>query len=142
MNKFGIHIKVKDIQKSYAFYKAFNLRPLFAYGNTKWQEQIKKDFPNTPTVDEKYEGVTLDINGALLEIANGHVAVKQEVFNQNIASSKVSAMIDINSIEEVVNTCEKNNFQIVVDPIDYPWGTREIVVKDPDGFILVFRQTI
>lgn len=139
MNKFGIHIKVKDIIKSYTFYKAFGFKPVFAYGSSNWQNQIKKDFVNTPTVNENYEGVTFELNNSLLEIANGHIAVKPEVFKEDITSSKVSAMIDTDSISNIVEICNRFGFEIAVQPKDYPWGSREVVVRDPDGFILVFR---
>lgn len=142
MNKFGIHIKTKDIQKSYRFYKAFRFKPFFAYGNSKWQEQVKNDFKGLTTVDENYEGITFEFNGALLEIANGHIAVKPEVFKESIPSSKVSAMIDTDSIEDIVSICKQYDIKITVEPKDYYWGTREVVITDPDGFILVFRQKI
>jgi catechol 2,3-dioxygenase-like lactoylglutathione lyase family enzyme len=140
MNKFGIHIKVKDIQKSYRFYKAFGFKPVFAYGNSKWQEQLKADFKGLATVDEKYEGVTFEFNGALLEIANGHIAVKTEVFKESISSSKVSAMVDTDSIEQIVSICKLNNIEIAVQPRTFHWGSTEVVIADPDGLIIVFRE--
>jgi uncharacterized glyoxalase superfamily protein PhnB len=140
LNKFGVHIKVKDINKSYKFYKAFELKPVFTYGSDKWLEIVKKDFPTVGSAPEKYNGVTFELGNSLLEIADGHIAVKKETFLETITSSKVSAMIDVDSVDEVVNICNKNDFEIAVDPKDYPWGTREVVIRDPDGFILVFRE--
>lgn len=140
MNKFGIHIKVKNIQKSYAFYKALGFKAVFAYGSMEWQDLIKQDYPGTPTANENYEGVTFEFNDGLLEIANGHVAVKPETFKESIASSKVSCMLDSDSVDEVVEICRKNDFEIAVGPRDFPWGTREVVLRDPDGFIIVFRE--
>jgi catechol 2,3-dioxygenase-like lactoylglutathione lyase family enzyme len=142
ITKFGIHIKVKDINKSYNFYKSFGLKAIFTYGNTKWIGKIKKDFPNTPNAPEKYEGVTFDIGTAVLEIANGHICVKPEVFKLDITSSKISAMVDADSIDEIVKICKKNNYKIAVGPKEFYWGTREVVIKDPDGFVLVFREPI
>ena len=142
ITKFGIHIKVKDINKSYDFYKSFGLKPIFTYGSKKWIGKIQKCFPNTPNAPEKYEGVTFDIGTAVLEIANGHICVKPEVFNINITSPKISAMIDTDSIDEVVRICNENKYKISVEPKEFYWGTREVVIKDPDGFVLVFREPI
>ena len=142
INKFGVHIKVKDIEKSYHFYKQFNIKPVFTYGRSYWLEKVLEDYPNLAHADEKYEGITFEVGNSLLEIANGHIAVKPEIFKQDITSSKVSAMLDVNSIEEIVDICSKNSFEIAKEPTDYYWGTREVVVKDPDGFILVFRAAL
>ncbi|MBI2356670.1 VOC family protein [Candidatus Dojkabacteria bacterium] len=142
ITKFGIHIKSKDLQSSYDFYKAFNLKAIFAYGNEEWTEKVKGDFPEIGTAPEKYQGCTFEIGNSLLEVADGHIAVKPEVFKEEIPSSKVSAMIDTDSIDEIVQICAKNNFEIASEPKEYYWGTREVVVKDPDGFILVFREPL
>ncbi len=135
LSRLGIHIKVKDFEKSYRFYKSFGFEEEFAYGP---QDFIKKF--NFPKAIEKYRGVTFNLGNAMLEIGEDHIAIKPEVFRELIKSSKVSAMIDVNSVEEVLEICEKNNFEIAKEITDFPWGTKEIVVKDPDGFILVFRE--
>lgn len=140
IKSFGIHLKVKDINKSFAFYSTFNLKPIFTYGRQYWLDMILKKYPTLAHADEKYEGITFEINNALFEIANGHVAVKDSVFQEDITSSKVSAMLDVDSVDEIVQICKKNNYEIAVEPKNFPWGTREVVVRDPDGFILVFRE--
>lgn len=140
VTKFGIHLKVKDIYKSFDFYSSFKLKPVFAYGRKEWINMLSKLYPELPHAVEKYEGVTFEINNALFEIANGHVAVKNEVFKQDITSSKVSAMIDTESVDKIVEISKEKGFEIAKEPVKYPWGTREVVVKDPDGFILVFRE--
>jgi uncharacterized glyoxalase superfamily protein PhnB len=137
IQKFGVHIKVRDFEKSYAFYKAFGLKPIFAYGDKEFLNSLPSNVPSAP---EKYRGITFEIGGSLLEIANGHIAVKPEVFQEVVRSSKISAMIDVDNIDKVIEICEKNCFEIAVPSKKYPWGTIELVVKDPDGFILVFRQ--
>ena len=142
ITRFGIHLKVKDIYKSYSFYSKFNLKPIFCYGDERWLDTIKKTNPEVGSAPEKYNGVTFEISDALFEIADGHVAVKKEVFKNDIDSSKVSAMLDVQSVDGVVEICNENDFNIVVEPKSFPWGTKEVVVKDPDGFILVFREFI
>lgn len=136
--KFGIHLKVKDINKSLAFYKSFDLKPVFAYGNKVFLSQFK----NIPTVTEKYRGVTFDVNGALIEIADGHLAIKLKVFQETIFSSKISAMLYVKSVNEVVKICNKNNYEIAVPIQEFPWGTKEVVVIDSDGFVLVFIERV
>lgn len=138
LTKFGIHIKVKNFDKSLHFYSSFGFKPIFAYG----PKSFVGNFAEIGTAPEKYRGVTFAIGDALFEIGEDHIAIKPEVFKEEIKSSKVSAMIDVDSVAEVRSICEKNNFEIAKNEVDYPWGTRELVVRDPDGFILVFREKI
>jgi hypothetical protein len=49
-------------------------------------------------------------------------------------------MIDVNSVAQVERICNENGFRISVPIKEYPWGAKEIVLKDPDGFVLVFRE--
>jgi catechol 2,3-dioxygenase-like lactoylglutathione lyase family enzyme len=135
--KIGVHIKCQSIEKSLQFYLALGFNPVFAYGSDEFRAQF-----SFPTAPEKYQGVSFAIGDALFEIADGHVAVKPEVFGQSVSSSKVSAYFDIASVDQFVTTCRQNNINILVEPRIFPWGTREVVVKDPDGFILVFREVL
>lgn len=136
IKKIGIHLKVKDIRKSLAFYQLFKLPAVFAYGDPGFLALL----PGVPNAPEKYCGVTFEVGGGLFEIGGGHLAVKPEVFQQTVASSKVSAMLQVDSVEEVQQICEANDIEIAVPIRKFPWGTTEIVVKDPDGFVLVFIE--
>lgn len=135
--QFGIHIKVKDFDRSFEFYTKFGFKPGFAYGPKEFTKQF-----SCPVALEKYRGVSFGIGDAIFELGEDHIAVKREVFNQEITSSKVSAMVDVDSVAKIREICEKNDFEIAKAEVDYPWGTRELVVRDPDGFILVFRERI
>ena len=73
-----------------------------------------------------------------MEIADGHRAVKAATFKEHINSSKISLMIKVDSLETIVNLCRKNKIDIAVSPRHYYWGTLEMVIKDPDGAVLVF----
>ena len=137
--KFGIHLKAKNIEDSLMFYKNFDFKEVFGYGDEKFLAKLSKSIPKAP---EKYRGVVFEIGGALLEIADGHIAVKPEVFKETIGSSKISAMVHIDSVDEVVKISKKNNYKILVQPKVFPWGTREVVVRDPDGFVLVFIEKL
>ncbi|GAB4160203.1 MAG: hypothetical protein Fur003_3870 [Candidatus Dojkabacteria bacterium] len=136
--KLGVHLKVKSISNSLNFYKAFEFEPIFAYGSDSFLSQFK----NIKTVSENYNGVDFKIGDALLELAEGHLAVKPEVFKEEINSSKVSIFLDVKSIDKVRETALNKGFEIAAEIREFPWGTREIVIKDPDGFIVVFREFI
>ena len=92
----GMHIKCKSMTKSFNFYKKLGFNPIFAYGSENFTKQF-----NFPTAKENYCGVTFAIGDALFEVADGHVAVKPEVFLETVTSSKVSAMFDVESVDEL-----------------------------------------
>lgn len=133
--RMGVHVKCASIEKSLNFYLALGFNPIFAYGAPEFTKQFA-----CPTALEKYSGVTFEIGNGLFEIADGHVAVKQEVFGQPVLSSKVSTMFDVASVDDFVSHCEKKGIVIAIAPRVFPWGTKEVVLKDPDGFVLVFRE--
>lgn len=136
VNSFGIHIKCADLQRSMRFYSSFGFKPVFAYGS---DEHLSK-FDCIPTAPEKYNGVVLQIGGSMVELADGHMAVKKEIFKYQMPNSKVSAMVSVDSIDEILRIAKENNIPIAVSPRIFPWGTKELVIKDPDGFVLVFIE--
>ena len=121
----GVHIKVRDFEKSVGFYKALGFRSVFEYGPSK-------------DVVEDYSGMVFDVGGAMLEIADGHRAVKPEVFKETVLSSKISLMIEVESLKNILEDCSKAYIDIAVQPRHYYWGKLELVIKDPDGTVLVF----
>jgi catechol 2,3-dioxygenase-like lactoylglutathione lyase family enzyme len=132
INKIGIHINVKDFEKSKKFYLSLGFKSVFEYG-----PDLKLTDKTAP---ENYRGITFATPGgeALLEIADGHVAVKDSVFEEDITSSKTSLMIHVNSVHEIMAIAKENEITLAKDPVCFHWGTTEIVIKDPDGLILVF----
>lgn len=139
IKQFGIHLKVIDLNRSLVFYKSFGFKEVFAYGEKKFLSQFEKTIP---TVPEKYCGTVFTIGDTLFEIADGHMAVKPEVFKEKIKSSKLSAMIHVDSLEAIIKICKKYGYKISVPPRKFPWGTKELVIKDPNGFVLVFIERI
>lgn len=125
ISNIGVHLKVKDFNKSLAFYSALGFKKVFEYGPNK---KIKED----------YNGAVFEHGGGKLEIADGHRAVKRLVFKQKVSSSKISLMINVDSIEDIILKAKKAKIKIAVGPRHYYWGTLEIVIKDPDGIVLVF----
>lgn len=136
----GVHIKCANLNNSLTFYVSLGFTPTFAYGDESWKNEILKHNPEATVVDEKYNGVNFKISdSALIEIADGHAAIKPEVFKQPVTSSKISMYFDIENVETVKAIAIKNGYTIAKDITSYPWGTDEIVLKDPDGAIVVFR---
>ncbi|HLB66803.1 MAG TPA: VOC family protein [Candidatus Saccharimonadales bacterium] len=129
----GIHLKVKDIKKSRDFYEGLGFKPVFGYGDEKFIKTLPQGCGSAP---EKYNGVTYQLkDGADLEIADGHIAAKPKVFGEQITSGKISAMIKVDSIVPVL---EKQKARIKYPVRKYYWGSIEVALRDPDGFVLVF----
>lgn len=125
INTMGVHIKVKNFKKSFAFYEALGFKKIFEYGPSK-------------SALEDYGGVVFEHGGAKLEIADGHRAVKSLVFKESMPSSKISLMINVSDISEIIMNANKAGIPIAVGPRHYYRGTLEVVIKDPDGVVLVF----
>lgn len=129
----GVHLKVKDINKSRDFYESLGFVPIFGYGDEEFRSSLPKGCASAPEI---YNGVTYQLSeSALLEIADGHVAVKPQVFQESINSPKVSGMIKTSSL---VPIAEKLKTLTTYPVKKYYWGTIEVAVKDPDGFVLIF----
>ena len=129
----GVHLKVASISSSRAFYEdVLELVPVFAYGDTDFLDSVPS---GTATAPEKYRGVTYEFpGGAKLEIADGHIAVADAaVFTDQIRSPKVSAMIQVSSLLPILEKGVTSKSAIK----KYYWGTIEMVVRDPDGWVLV-----
>jgi len=125
INNIGSHIKVSDFTKSKSFYLSLGFKPIFEYGPDC---QAKED----------YSGIVFEAGGGVLEIADGHRAVNPATFKEHINSSKISLMIKVDSLETIAGLCHQNHIDITVPPRHFYWGTLEMVVKDPDGAVLVF----
>lgn len=123
----GAHIKAKNYLKSRAFYEGFGFPVIFEYGPDK-------------EVKEEYSGVTFAVGAAKLEIADGHRAVKPETFRETIESSKVSLMIEVESLAEIIGRAKKMGLTPTTPVRHYYWGKLEVVYRDPDGVIVVFTQ--
>ncbi len=129
----GIHLKVKDIKASREFYESLGFLPSFGYGDEEFRKTLPQGCASAP---EKYQGVTYKLkDGAEFEIADGHIASKTEVFGEQITSGKVTAMI---RVESVVPVIAKYKDRIKFPVRKYYWGSIEVALRDPDGFVLVF----
>lgn len=125
LQSIGVHIKVRDFAASKNFYEALGFKSVFAYGPDQ-------------AVKEDYQGIVFQVGDTKLEIADGHRAVKPEVFERSMQDSKISLMINVDSLVPVISLCQQNGIALSVGPRHYYWGTLELVIKDPDGVVLVF----
>lgn len=46
--------------------------------------------------------------------------------------------IEVENVDDYFNTIKEKGIVSRTEPRDWPWGKREFVVKDPDGYKLVF----
>lgn len=129
----GVHLKVKDIQRSRKFYEDLGFTPVFGYGDEAYRATLPVGCASAP---EKYSGVTYKLaDGAEFEIADGHIAARPDVFGESITSGKVTAMVRVDSIVPVLET----HSELIKFPVrKYYWGSIEVALRDPDGFVLVF----
>jgi catechol 2,3-dioxygenase-like lactoylglutathione lyase family enzyme len=129
----GVHVKVADISKSREFYESLGFKPVFGYGDDEFRASLPEGCGSAP---ERYRGITYQLTEDInYEIAEGHIAVKPEVFSEIITSPKISAMIRVNSLESIL---KNHNVNRKFPVRRYYWGTIEAAVRDPDGFVLVF----
>lgn len=123
----GTHIKASNYAKSRAFYEGLGFPVTFEYGPDK-------------EVKEEYSGVTFAVGAAKLEVADGHRAVSPDTFAEKVSSSKISLMIEVESVAEIMERASKMGLTPAVGVRHYYWGKLEVVYRDPDGVIVVFTQ--
>jgi hypothetical protein len=129
LSHLGVNLKVRDFGRSKAFYDAFGFPILFEFG---------------PQAEEqsKFRGLFYQVGDTLVEISEGHMAVKPEVFERPIQNAKVSLMVYVESLIPVLDICETHEFDIRVPPREFPWGQIGVIVKDPDGFVIAFLSEV
>jgi len=129
----GIHVKVSNIYSSREFYESLGFKPVFGYGDDEFRASLPSGVSSAP---ERYRGVTYKLaDNCELEIADGHIAVKPAVFSETINSPKVSGMIRVKSVVPILEVAHAH----VRFPVrKYYWGSLEVALRDPDGFVLIF----
>jgi len=129
----GVHIKVRDIHQSREFYESLGFKPAFGYGDEAFRATLPKDCPSAP---ERYHGVTYRLaDNAELEIADGHIAVQDSVFSEVVTGPKVTGMIRVKSVVPILDIALS---QVKFPVRKYYWGSIEVALRDPDGFVLIF----
>ena len=141
-NGVGIHIKVAKLAESRKFYEGMlDLVPVFGYGSPEFRKTLPATIPSVvndgmPGAPERYCGLTYEPTPqSPIEIAEGHIAVKDKsVFREKIMSPKISAMMRIDSLLPLIrDKAIRPKFPIR----HYYWGTLEMALRDPDGFVVV-----
>ncbi|MGI8913962.1 MAG: VOC family protein [Chloroflexota bacterium] len=113
----GVNIKVADLVRSQAFYEAVGFQLIATFTG----------------------GVIYGVGGvALLELNAHHPTVAAEVFQTRITTAKTSLMVHVPSLLPVLTAAEQAGIPLAVPPRRFPWKTIEVVVRDPDGFVVVF----
>ena len=77
---------------------------------------------------------------AKLEVADGHRAVAPATFVEKVTSSKISLMVEVESVAEIMERASKMKLSPTTPLRHYYWGKLEVVYRDPDGVIVVFTQ--
>lgn len=129
----GIHLKVSNFDKSRKFYDSLGFKSVFAYGPKDYLKSLPEGIDTAP---EKYRGIEYKVGDTNIELAEDHVGIpKKEVFQEKIGSPKVSEMVKVGSLVPLFN----NPLVNIKFPVHhYYWGTIEVALRDPDGFVLVF----
>lgn len=125
----GINLKVRDFDRSKKFYDAFGFKKVLEFG---------------PELEEhsKFRGMFYEIGNTLLEVSEGHMAVKPDVFATPIQDSKISLMIYVDSLVQILDICDEHRIEIRVPAREFPWGQIGLIVKDPDGFVIAFLSEV
>lgn len=138
----GIHLKVDDIAASRAFYEdVLGLAPTRAAGSDVFRKSLPPSLPSgaddgLPGSPDSWNSVTYEPSpSAPLEIGDGHPAVERpDVYREPVRGPKVSAMLHAESLLPLVRDRDvRPSYPVRV----YPWGTVELVLKDPDDFVIV-----
>lgn len=125
----GTVIKTKDFAKSRKFYETLGFEVTFEIGPDK---EIKSGTDQVVIFGSD--------TGGKFELTDAHPAIKPEVFNEDIKSSKISMMFEVDSLADIVARAESVGVEPAVPVRHYYYGSLEIVYKDPDGVVLVFIE--
>lgn len=137
----GIHLKVRNITESRSFYEdALGLDPIRGAGTPEFRRSLpvslaSKPGDGLPGSPDTWNSVTYQPTpNAELEIGDGHPAVDSDVFKRGVEGPKVSAMLHVDSLVPLMRDRGVHpTYPVRV----YPWGSVEVVLKDPDGFVVV-----
>lgn len=86
---------------------------------------------------------TVDLNGFELVLVTMR---DEEEFNRDSLAADKGRGLYVYIQTEDVNTTyaelQKRGLSPATEPRDWPWGNREFIIKDPDGYKLCFWQKI
>ncbi len=116
----GLIFLVKDLDKSVEFYKKLGFT-------------FRRDVPGV--------SATAYLNWFWIELL-----LKSEVFTEELkydakgepSGTGAYAHISVEDTDEFYKFLQQEGFELGNPPQDFPWGRREFVLVDPDGYKLVF----
>ncbi len=109
---------VKDLQKTLKFYEAFGF-----------------DFKK---IEEHH--ITGYVNWFSIDFVEANSETKEEFQKEANAKEKGAGIyinLSVDDVDACYRDCLKNGFTPSSKPRDWPWGNREFVIRDPDGYKLV-----
>ena len=125
VNLIGMY--VEDTQASTDFYQSLGFEPL------------------TDTDDRDAAYVSLG-NFRFQFIAKDTAKDKPEAFQKDaFGEPKGTGLyinIEVDAIDDYFQGLKDKGVKTSTEPRDWPWGHREFVLRDPDGYKLVFYQVI
>lgn len=125
----GTVIKTKDYAKSRKFYETLGFEVIFEIGPGK---KIESGSDQVVIFGSE--------SGGKFELTDAHPAIKPGVFQEDVRSSKISMMFEVDSLAEIIKRAESIGVKPAVPVRHYYYGTLEVVYKDPDGMVLVFIE--
>ena len=70
------------------------------------------------------------------------VATQSSPLGEEVAGKGISISFDIDDIEALARIALDAGAKVIEGPVNRPWNTRELVIRDPDGYRLVFTQPL
>jgi uncharacterized glyoxalase superfamily protein PhnB len=116
----GVICLVKDLETSLEFYEALGF-------------ELKKRVQDV--------AATVYLNEFWIEFLLEDKVVT-EVFKEDVSVSSKGAgqyiHINVENVDEFYQTIMAKGLKTLSEPQDFPWGHREFVLADPDGYKVVF----
>lgn len=118
----GVICLVKDLDKSSAFYKSLGF-------------EFKKNVPDV--------SATAYLNWFWIELLLDSKIVTNEFKPDAKVPTKGAGQyihISVENIDDYYQNLLEKGLTPLAEPQDYPWGNREFVIQDPDGYKIVFFE--
>lgn len=119
----AILLFVSDIKKSADFYRELG---------------FEVNLPNDRMAEAK-------LNNFVLQLIDKNQVVQEPAFQKEAATEPkgmgVFIYVEVDDVDKHFADLKSKNIKST-EPRDWPWGNREFVAKDPDGYKLVFYKRL
>ena len=114
----GCILLVEDINTSVQFYEKLGFK-------------ISKNVPGVAMTMslENFWIELLDTNKVVTDAYKQHVS-------QGVAGKGLFLQLNVSNVDTFHKEMIRRNIKILQQPADFPWGHRECIIQDPDGYIL------